>query len=284
MLTNTFCHLPGVGETKERGLWSAGVTCWDSTVDHARVRLPRALRGTWDQHVQDSRANYAQQNIGYFAEHLPAGQHWRLYRDFRHSCAFVDIETTGLDCWSGEITTIVLYDGQSVRYYVNGDNLPDFPGDVANYRLLVTYNGKCFDVPFIEHFFGIRLGQAHIDLRYPLRSLGLSGGLKGCERQVGIARPGLENVDGFLAVLLWNEYRRRGNSKALETLLAYNAQDTLSLHLLMVHAYNRKVQATPFAATLSLPAPALPAPRYQADEKVVGSVMRHAFGQGLRVG
>src|SRR5262249_37451373 len=160
--------------------------------------------------------------------------------DFRDACAFVDIETTGLSRWD-EITTAVLYDARSVRYYVNGDNLKDFPRDVKDYRLLVTYNGRCFDIPFIERVFRIRLPQAHIDLMYPLRSLGLKGGLKGCERQLGIGRPGLEGVDGFVAVLLWNEFRKRKDVKALETLLAYNVQDAVALHALMVHTLNEKV-------------------------------------------
>ena len=44
--------------------------------------------------------------------------------------------------------------------------------------MIVTYNGKTFDVPFIEKYFGIRMNHAHIDLRYVLKSLGYSGGLK----------------------------------------------------------------------------------------------------------
>jgi hypothetical protein len=39
----------------------------------------------------------------------------------------VDIETTGLSVPPSEITTIALYDGKSVRHYVNGYNLDDFP-------------------------------------------------------------------------------------------------------------------------------------------------------------
>src|SRR5262249_37494530 len=144
-----------------------------------------------------------------------------------------------------KITTIVLYDGRTIRHYVDGINLDDFLTDVNNYRLLVTYNGKSFDIPFIEGHFRARLSQAHIDLRWLLWGLGLKGGLKGCERQLGIGRPGLEDIDGFAAPLLWSEYRR-GNVKALETLLAYNIKDTLSLHTLMVHAYNQKVKGTPF--------------------------------------
>ena len=49
---------------------------------------------------------------------------------------------------------------------------------------IVSYNGKSFDVPFIENYFGIQLSHAQIDLRYVLGSLGYIGGLKGCERQL----------------------------------------------------------------------------------------------------
>jgi uncharacterized protein YprB with RNaseH-like and TPR domain len=54
------------------------------------------------------------------------------------------------------------------------------------------YNGKTFDVPFIEKYFGIRMNHAHIDLRYVLKSLGYAGGLKRCEKALGLDR-GEEN-------------------------------------------------------------------------------------------
>ena len=111
-----------------------------------------------------------------------------------------------------------------------------------------------------------------IDLRYPLRSLGLNGGLKGCERQLGMARTGLENVDGFLAVLLWREYQLRKNRKALETLLAYNIADTLSLHSLMIHTHNVKLAPTPFSASYFLPQPSLPESPYKADFDTVKGI------------
>ena len=66
----------------------------------------------------------------------------------------------------------------------------------------MTYNGKSFDIPFIESHFGAKLTHAHIDLRYILASLGYRGGLKGCEKQLGIDRGDLKNVDGYFAVLL----------------------------------------------------------------------------------
>src|SRR6185503_9998921 len=115
---------------------------------------------------------------------LPTNQHWRLASDFRRSIAYLDIETTGLG-YGDMITTIAIYDGSNILHYINGQNLSDFKRDIQAYNLLVTYNGKCFDVPFIERFFNIRLDHAHIDLRYVLKSLGYTGGLKACERQLG---------------------------------------------------------------------------------------------------
>jgi uncharacterized protein YprB with RNaseH-like and TPR domain len=90
------------------------------------------------------------------------------------------------------------------------------------------------------------LNHAHIDLRYILYSLGFKGGLKGCERQLGMDRGDLKEIDGFFAVLLWDEYQRTGDQKVLETLLAYNVQDTVTLENLMVTAYNMKLKQTPF--------------------------------------
>ena len=165
---------------------------------------------------------------------------WRLFADFRYNIAYVDIETTGL--YDPDITTIALYDGHNIKHYINGQNLDQFADDILAYKLLVTYNGKTFDIPIIENFFRTRLDQAHIDLRYVLKSLGYSGGLKSCERQMGISRGDLDGVDGYFAVLLWKDYIRNKNIKALETLLSYNIEDVVNLEKLMIMAFNRKIK------------------------------------------
>ncbi|MBW1642466.1 MAG: ribonuclease H-like domain-containing protein, partial [Deltaproteobacteria bacterium] len=95
-------------------------------------------------------------------------------------------------------------------------------------------------IPFIENQFGLKLDHSHIDLRYVLVGLGFSGGLKGCERQLGINRGDLSGVDWYFAVLLWNDYIRNNNKRALETLLAYNIEDVVNLEKLMVISYNMK--------------------------------------------
>ena len=62
-------------------------------------------------------------------------------------------------------------------------------------------------------------------------------------------RGDLRDIDGFFAVLLWDEYQKTGDPKALETLLSYNIQDTINLENLMVTAYNMKLKDTPFYET-----------------------------------
>jgi len=147
-----------------------------------------------------------------------------MFPEFRELTVYLDIETTGLERGYNDITTIALYDGATIQTYVHGQNLNDFVDDIRKYNVIVSYNGKSFDVPFIENYFGIQLNHAQIDLRYVLGSLGYKGGLKGCERQLGMDRGDLSDIDGFFAVLLWNEYKKSGSQKVLDTLLAYNVQ------------------------------------------------------------
>ena len=180
---------------------------------------------------------------------LPSNQSWRFFPEFRDSTVYLDIETTGLDRYYQSITTIALYDGHEIKTYVNGQNLDDFIEDIQKYKVIISYNGKSFDIPFIENYFNIRLDHAQIDLRYVLYSLGYRGGLKGCERQLDMDRGDLNDIDGYFAVLLWNEFIKTKNQQTLETLLAYNIQDTINLENLMVTAYNLKLKDTPFYET-----------------------------------
>ena len=280
MLQHTFCHLPGIGENTERSLWRSGITSWDSALASRSAGRSSSIRRLPDALLRESQTHYQKANSAWFGRCLPAAQVWRLFHAFRDSCAYLDIETTGLLGY-GHITTIALYDGRSIRTYVHGDNLDQFREDVQDYRLLVTYNGKSFDLPFIERDLGLCLEQAHIDLRYLLSSLGLKGGLKSCERQVGLTRSGMEDVDGFVAVLLWDDFVRRKNQRALETLLAYNVQDTVNLEALLIHACNRKLaemEGVSFASAYRLPQPESPANPHRVDRDTLRRVLRNYAG------
>jgi hypothetical protein len=105
-----------------------------------------------------------------------------------------------------------------------------------------------------------------------LKRLGYSGGLKGCERQLGLHRGELDGVDGYFAVLLWDEFKKTNSRNALETLLAYNIMDTVNLESLMVIAYNLNLQKTPFSQSHCLPVPGTPDIPFRADPRIINKI------------
>lgn len=272
MLENTFCHLPGIGAATEKKLWDSGITTWDKWQEPLKIRLPNSSKPEILQLLADSQKALTD-DPAFFTSKLPSHELWRIFPQFRDKTAYIDIETTGLGD-NAELTTIALYNGREVNYYVNGRNLDEFVDDIGEYDVLVSYNGKAFDVPFLEHHFRISLNQAHIDLRYVLAKLGFKGGLKGCEKMLGIDRGELDGVDGYFAVLLWKEYETYNDEKALETLLAYNIEDTVNLEQLLIEAYNINIHKTPFSRELQLPRAITPRLPFTADPLCVERVKR----------
>ena len=176
MLQNTFVHLPGIGLKTELSFWQKGIHSWEFFSDeHAWSRAPfspKEIQGP-AQRISKYPANgSALVDPAYFADGLAPKHLWRLFADFRQCAAYLDIETTGLGGPYDHITTAALYDGRKVFYYIYGDNLDLFARDLGKYKILITYNGACFDLPFIRNYFGIAVDQVHIDLRYLLSSLG----------------------------------------------------------------------------------------------------------------
>lgn len=279
MLKQSFCHINSIGSTTEMKLWSNNIRDWDALNTAPEIPLSKAKIEFLIKELNESAIQLKNNNPIYFAQGLPSNQHWRIFNNFKSSAAYLDIETTGLTASTDIITTIAIYDGKEIKTYVNGKNLHDFKKDINNYKLLVTYNGKCFDIPFIEQYFNISLDHAHIDLRYVLHSLGYSGGLKGCEKQLGISRDDLEGVDGFFAIYLWEDYIQNRNEKALETLLAYNIEDVVNLEYLMHIAYNLKLQDTPFPNELQIEIPEKPDALFIPDLKTISKIKaEHYWG------
>jgi len=140
MLSNSFIHIPGIGTITERRFWESEIHTWnDFTVD-CSIRLSQSKKDTIARYLQESQMHLNSGNPRYFSDLLPANQHWRLLPDFRHSTVYLDIETTGLNMWGAEITTIALYNGKSIFYYVNDKNLDDFLDEIKKYEVIVTYN------------------------------------------------------------------------------------------------------------------------------------------------
>jgi len=265
-------HIQSIGAVTEQRLWEAGLSDWDAFTDDISIPLSGKRKYFLRKGIDESRHHLYQNNPGYFSRFLPANQSWRFFPEFRNSTVYLDIETTGLDRHYQSITTIACYDGHEIKTYVQGRNLDDFIDEIYKYKVIATYNGKCFDIPFIESFFNIRLNHAQIDLRYVLYSLGFRGGLKGCERQLELERGDLRDIDGFFAVLLWDEFEKTENRQTLETLLAYNVQDTITLENLMVTAYNLKLKETPFYKNLLIEASRPPANPFRADHATIDRI------------
>jgi len=283
MLQNTFMHIQSIGAITEQRLWESGLRGWGSCSDDISIPLSGKRKYLLQKGIDESRNHLQQNNPVYFSKCLPANQSWRFFPEFRSSLVYLDIETTGLDRHYESITTIALYNGHEIKTYVHGQNLQDFIDEIYQYNVIVTYNGKSFDIPFIENFFNIRLNHAQIDLRYVLYSLGYRGGLKGVERQLGTDRGNLRDVDGFFAVLLWDDFIKTKSRRTLETLLAYNVQDTITLESLMVTAYNMKLKNTPFYDNLLIEESAPPINPFRADlatiDKIKGSSQYGSPGQ-----
>ena len=272
MLKNTFIHIQGIGAITEQKLWKSGLRDWDTFSDDISIPISTGRRYFLEKGIEKSRQHLENNNPSYFSKLLLSNQSWRLFPEFRESTVYLDIETTGLDRYFNDITTIALYDGHEIKTYVHGQNLDDFIEDIQKYKVIVSYNGKSFDIPFIENYFNIRLDHAQIDLRYVLYSLGLKGGLKSCERQLDMNRGDLSDIDGFFAVLLWDEFIKTKNQQTLDTLLAYNVQDTVNLENLMVTAYNMKLKDTPFYKTHLIEEPTPPVNPYIADLATVDRI------------
>lgn len=247
MLRQSFIHLPRVGKVTESEIWDAGIGSWEDFLEAAE--LPARIRGN-QRHllslIQSSAERYECRDAAYFHKMLPAKERWRMYADFRARAAFVDIETTGLSPERGIVTLIGVLDADGYTAYVHGENLADFREAIEQYDIIVTFNGAAFDLPYIEYHFGsIFRNVAHIDLRFPLKRAGYSGGLKAIERQADVGRPSeLSALSGYDAVLLWAMWQR-GSSGARDTLIRYNAEDVASLPALAEIAYNTLAERLP---------------------------------------
>ena len=258
MIEHTFCHIPTIGVKTEARLWEAGIHTWDDMLQADSLPVPPKSAAKLDlckRHLHLSKERLALGDAAFFANSLPAGEIWRLFPAFRDSTAYVDIETTGLRPPGDHITTIALYNGRSTRWYVYERNLEAFAEDIAEYAMLVTFNGRCFDAPYIERSMDITLQHAHLDLRFALKAAGVKGGLKKIEKQFGLDRGELDGVDGYFAVLLWQEFLRSGDESVLETLLAYNIEDVLNLEHLAAKTYNLMVRDLPFGESLLMREP-----------------------------
>lgn len=230
MLTKTYIHIPGISVKTERHIHSFGVCDWLKFLNSPPPLNQRTLN-TIRRHIPESLSQLKRKNVDYFASLLPSREHWRLVEPFSDLVAAVDIETTGGSTYSTKITVIGI--SANGRYYAFYDDFDEraVARLLSRFRILLTYNGKRFDIPCLIRCFNWRfLKRAlNVDLMYLCRRFGLKGGLKAVEKSLRIERPcGIEDLNGYDAVLLYKRYRE-GDNNSLRLLLEYNRSDTENL-------------------------------------------------------
>jgi uncharacterized protein len=236
MIQNSFVHLPGIGAGTEDKFWSLGIHTWDDLDKNLNTLFKGARAEMIATALDEGRQAVEAREFSYFQGKLKGNEMWRLLPAFlgneiESDIAYLDIETTGLgfppQCQS--TTIAVLFRGELHLEHDRARKAKLLRDVHENAKLLVTFNGGTFDLPFLRREFNLELRHPHLDLRFWLARLGFKGGLKAIQKSFEEV-PQREDfdIDGYDAVRLWNLHRR-GVANALETLFTYNAEDTLVL-------------------------------------------------------
>ena len=181
--------------------------------------------------------------------------------DWRRRIVFFDTETTGLSGGAGTLAFLVgcgWFDdrGFTVRQFFLAGPAGERPmlealGEIlAEASLLVTFNGRTFDVPLMETRWAFHRSAAatddvpHFDMLHPARRLwggrhaapeadGCS--LSSLERRVlGVHR--VADVPGFEIPARYFHFLRAGDPSVMEGVLEHNRYDIVSLAAVMAHA------------------------------------------------
>ena len=226
MLTRTFLHIPGINPKREREIWSDGLISWEHML-RSRDLFDDGPLPAMEQAITLSRKKLAEGDTRWFEQALGADESWRLGADFDDGrIAYLDIETDGAESTQlregddapGGTTVCAVWDGIEARVFLRNRDLDQIPQYLSKYKVLCTFNGKAFDIPYLEGRFGKDFFPgAHLDLRPICAAVGLKGGLKKIEKQIGIERPAdIRRYTGYDAVKLWGAYRRGRNPRPLQ--------------------------------------------------------------------
>lgn len=242
MLSSTFILLKGVGEHTERRLWNSGVPDWQSFLAHpSPLGIGPGRKQVYDQAIASALHHLQEGNARYFARCLKSREHWRLFETFKSRAVYLDIETTGDPPAQGEVTLVGLYGHGRMTSLIQGDSLSEdrLQREISRYDLIITFAGSLFDLPYLRAKYPrLVMDQPHFDLCFAARRLGLEGGLKRIEAEVGLTRPEqVQGLDGWEAVRLWHAWRR-GQTEALALLLQYNEMDVRNLEPLAAFLYD----------------------------------------------
>ncbi len=162
---------------------------------------------------------------------------------------YIDTETTGLSGGSGTLAFLIgmawvetdslqLTQYLITRFAAEAAMLDAFSGVLSDEDRLISYNGKCYDLPLLKSRYRMQ-GRAdglealpHLDLLHPVRRL-FSHAWPDCrlltleQRLLGLKRH--NDLPGSAAPEAWFDFIRRGSTGRLVRVVEHNFQDILSL-------------------------------------------------------
>lgn len=247
MLQKTFVHLPGIGLSTEKKLWDRGIGSWADLQRFAPTYFNGGRLKTVQDELEKTFKAWEAKDLFYFHQTLPHTELWRFLPRFLDDVAYLDIETDGLRLPpQSRSTTITFYfRGEVLQAHELREKRRLVERMAAEARIFCTYFGDVFDLPFLRKEFNLLLRTATLDLCFWLKRLGFNGGLKKVEKEFpNIRARQSQDIGGLDAVRLW-KWHEKGLPGALETLLSYNAEDTIVLETLLVNAYNLEIARRP---------------------------------------
>jgi len=243
MIRNSFIFLEKINNRTEQNIWKQDIRNWDDFLEAKQIKgisKPRKLY--YDRKILEARKHLFNLNSAYFVDKLQYVEMWRLFDFFKEDAVYLDIETNGLGN-NAYITVVGLFDGLNTKLMVKDINLDikELQNHLKKYKLIVTYNGASFDLPFIKKRYPVLLPNIpNFDLRFSCNRIGLRGGLKEVEKKLGIKRNKLvEELYGGDALTLWKMYKVTGNKYYLDLLVEYNEEDVVNLKKIANHVYDK---------------------------------------------
>ncbi|MFW5991482.1 MAG: ribonuclease H-like domain-containing protein [Candidatus Nanoarchaeia archaeon] len=233
MIKKSFIFLPGIESATEKRLWCQGIYCWDDFLKTKRINgLSKKRKSLCDLEIKKASEAIKQGRVEYFLDKLKQKHMWRLYSYFADEAAFIDIESSGVRA-KDNLIAIAVFDGFSDKVMIKGVNLnlSYLRQELSKYKLIITYNGASFDLPFLEKRYPSLLPRAvHIDLKPLCQRAGYSDGLKEIEKKFGVNRnPVLQRLYGGDVYRLWRMFFATGDNYYLNLLAEYNSEDVINL-------------------------------------------------------
>lgn len=179
-----------------------------------------------------------------------------LTRFSPESISFIDTETSGLAGGTGTYAFLIgignfTKQGFKLSQFFMRDpfeepaQLAAVLGALDKTEVLVTYNGKSFDIPLLNTRFITNseppplISQSHIDLLHLARRLWrdrlTSRTLGSIEENILALQRTEEDIPGWMVPTIYFDYIKSGDARPMKGVLYHNAMDILSLASLLNH-------------------------------------------------